>query len=165
MSPKMTVPRRVALRVLTAAPLAACAGKSEAPSSTGVDGGVSDGGGADASGDGPACPGRYEGGVDDFLGGTFVIVGVGADRAIVTRDDDGLYAFSAICTHADCAIELVDALGHSRCPCHGAEFDPLGAVTRGPATVALPHYRVTICDRKVYVDRSEIVPMLTRAVP
>src|SRR5260221_2135425 len=115
--------RRVALRILGATPLAAC-GATEATKGTAD--AVAEGGGADASSDAPTCAGAYQGGVDDFPGSTWRIVGVGAERIVLTRDDEGLYAYSALCTHGDCAIALTDAFGHARCPCHGAEFDGIG---------------------------------------
>src|SRR5665647_3032599 len=52
---------------------------------------------------------------------------------------DGKYAvYSLICTHLGCVVEIAgDAF---RCPCHGSDFSPTGAVTRGPATLPLPTY-------------------------
>jgi len=52
---------------------------------------------------------------------------------------DGKYAvYSLICTHLGCVVEIAgDAF---RCPCHGSDFSPTGAVTRGPATLPLPIY-------------------------
>ncbi|MDR3516046.1 MAG: Rieske (2Fe-2S) protein [Azospirillaceae bacterium] len=53
----------------------------------------------------------------------------------------GIVAFSAICTHAACAVTDWDAgQERLRCPCHGSEFDPRagGAVLFGPASRTLP---------------------------
>lgn len=52
-------------------------------------------------------------------------------------------AFSAICTHQGCTVEVQDAV--LRCPCHGSEFDALtGAVMHGPAEDPLPRVAVAV---------------------
>ncbi len=159
------------LLVLGGAAVIGCASKHEtpAPDASGLDASRDAAGdaGADAndvSADAPSCPGVYQGSVDDFSG-SWSLVGVGDARMFIVRDDNGLYAYSAICTHESCALIVADAFGRASCPCHGAEFDGNGQVTKGPATKNLPHYLLTICGRKVFVDRSAIVPAHQRAVP
>src|SRR5450432_695128 len=76
------------------------------------------------------------------------------------RDDGGIYAMSAVCTHAGCL--LTDAnhtvAGGLDCPCHESLFDGQGAVTHGPAREALQHYQVTIAsDGSITVDGSQPV--------
>jgi rieske iron-sulfur protein len=54
---------------------------------------------------------------------------------------DGVVAFSAICTHAGCAVTgWQPAAGHLLCPCHGSVYDPAagGRVVAGPAPRSLP---------------------------
>jgi Rieske Fe-S protein len=54
---------------------------------------------------------------------------------------DGIVAFSAICTHAGCAVTgWQPAAGHLLCPCHGSVYDPAagGRVVAGPAPRPLP---------------------------
>jgi Rieske Fe-S protein len=165
------IARRRLLHVLSAAPLVACSSagtdaKTDAAtdaSDTGESG--ADASPLDASSEAPACPGIYYGSVEDFPGSTWRLAGVGDDRVIIARDDSGLYAYGALCTHESCFVELQGAFGDARCPCHGATFDGNGLVTAGPATIPLPHYAVRICGRRVYVDRSTIVPAHTRTVP
>jgi Rieske Fe-S protein len=43
---------------------------------------------------------------------------------------------SAVCTHRDCPLKLVNNV--IKCRCHGSIFTPAGHVTRGPAKVDLP---------------------------
>jgi Rieske Fe-S protein len=83
----------------------------------------------------------------------------------VARDADGVYAMSAVCTHAGCL--LVDSSGTIgsglACPCHASLFDGDGAVTRGPAGAALQHYLVTIAaDGSITVDGSQPVSASAR---
>jgi Rieske Fe-S protein len=170
------IARRRLLHVLSTAPLLACSSSAaEAPNDaatdaapsgeTGADASPVDSSPVDASTEAATCPGIYYGSVEDFRGSTWRFVGVGDDRVIVARDDSGLYAYSATCTHEKCFVELQDAFGNTRCPCHGATFDGDGLVTAGPATSPLPHYRVNVCGRRVYVDRADPVPTHTRTVP
>ena len=158
------IARRRLLQVLSTAPLVACsstgADRTGDAGETGADASP-----IDASSETATCAGIYYGSVEDFPGSTWRIVGVGDDRVVVSRDDSGLYAYSAICTHAECVLELQDAFGAARGPCHAATFDGNGLVTSGPAAIPLAHYAVVICGRRVYVDRTTIVPPHTRTVP
>jgi Rieske Fe-S protein len=86
-------------------------------------------------------------------------------NVVVARDADGVYAMSAICTHAGCFVS--DTAGTIAaglyCPCHGSAFDGEGVVTKGPAPVALAHYTVTIAaDGSITVDGSQPVAASTR---
>jgi cytochrome b6-f complex iron-sulfur subunit len=86
-------------------------------------------------------------------------------NVVVARDADGVYAMSAICTHAGCFV--TDAAGTIAaglyCPCHGSAFDGEGVVTNGPAPAALAHYTVTIAaDGSITVDGSQPVAASTR---
>ena len=86
-------------------------------------------------------------------------------NVVVARDANGVYAMSAICTHAGCFVSDTAgtiAAGLS-CPCHGSAFDGEGVVTKGPAPVALEHYTVTIAaDGSITVDGSQPVAASTR---
>ena len=63
------------------------------------------------------------------------------DEATRARAVDGIVAYSAICTHAACAVSewAADKL-HLVCPCHSSEYDPARGATRvtGPTARALP---------------------------
>ena len=86
-------------------------------------------------------------------------------NVVVARDTNGVYAMSAVCTHAGCLMD--DASGTIAaglyCPCHGSSFDGDGAVTRGPARAPLQHYAVTIAaDGTITVDGSQPVSASAR---
>lgn len=50
-----------------------------------------------------------------------------------------LAAFSAVCPHAGCVVDVAAAQPQFACTCHGSTFDPdTGAPQRGPATAPLP---------------------------
>lgn len=84
------------------------------------------------------------GNVSDLQVGT--LRAVPNEALILGRDAGGLYAMSAACTHESCPVSVVGSTGHQQlsCPCHGSVFDANGAVTRGPAQTALPHYLVEV---------------------
>jgi Rieske Fe-S protein len=84
---------------------------------------------------------------------------------VVARDAGGLYAMSAVCTHAGCLLDdssKTIAAGLS-CPCHGSVFDGSGQVVHGPAQRALQHYTVTVAvDGTITVDGGQPVSADTR---
>src|SRR5689334_1100841 len=65
----------------------------------------------------------------------------------LVRHGGELVALSSVCTHRACRIKA-RADGSFLCPCHGSTFDPQGHVEKGPATRDLPHYRITIDERR-----------------
>jgi nitrite reductase/ring-hydroxylating ferredoxin subunit len=70
----------------------------------------------------------------------------GEQKVIVTQPTSGEFkAFSAVCTHQNCLLSEV-ADGMIKCSsCHHSEFDiTTGAVTKGPATQALPEKSITV---------------------
>lgn len=62
-----------------------------------------------------------------------------ATYLIVNSDKSDLetYALNAVCTHLGCVVPWVAAENKFKCPCHGSQYDPTGAVTRGPAPLPL----------------------------
>ena len=84
---------------------------------------------------------------------------------VVGHDSNGIYAMSAICTHAGCVLD--DSSGTIAagltCPCHGSAFDGNGNVLQGPARSPLQHYQVTVAsDGTITADGSQPVPAPTR---
>jgi Rieske Fe-S protein len=89
-------------------------------------------------------------------------------NVVVAQDARGVYAMSAVCTHAGCLLDDAAATVASglSCPCHGSTFDGNGAVTRGPAFQPLQHYAVSIAaDGTITVDGSQPVSADTRTAP
>jgi menaquinol-cytochrome c reductase iron-sulfur subunit len=59
-------------------------------------------------------------------------------RVFVKRDDEGVRAMSAVCTHLGCTVrEEGDGF---LCPCHGSRYDKEGKVQGGPAPAPLAFY-------------------------
>ena len=77
---------------------------------------------------------------------------------VLGRDDGGLYAMSAVCTHAGCVVGVLsgDSGKSLRCGCHGSTFDADGAVTMGPAMTALRHYEVDLGDDGTITIRGDV---------
>ena len=102
-------------------------------------------------------------------GGNISALAVGTLRVlsnvVVARDGEGVYAMSAVCTHAGCLLSdstssIESGLG---CPCHGSAFDGSGNVTRGPAQTPLQHYAVSIAaDGSITVEGDQPVSAATR---
>lgn len=72
----------------------------------------------------------------------------GKDAVLARPTADTVAAYTAICTHKGCTVD-VDGT-KLKCPCHGSEYNALtGAVTHGPATEDLATIKVTVADGKV----------------
>jgi len=86
-------------------------------------------------------------------------------KIFVCRDEGGLYAMDAACTHIGTDVNFVDASTGFVCPLHGSKFDFDGKVTLGPATLDLPHYELCTTDSGLLVvDTSKRVTEDTRLV-
>ena len=79
---------------------------------------------------------------------------------VVVRDDVGVMALSAVCTHQACVLDLAgDGLS---CRCHGSTFAMDGTVLTGPAKDSLPHFAVAIANGRLRVDPGTVVAATTR---
>jgi Rieske Fe-S protein len=79
-------------------------------------------------------------------------VAFGRYPALVIHTEEGLRAFSAVCTHFACICKWDPDLEQIVCPCHEGYFDPLdGHVLHGPPPTPLMQLNVQVVDGKIYV--------------
>jgi cytochrome b6-f complex iron-sulfur subunit len=74
----------------------------------------------------------------------------------IGRDEGGLFALSAICTHLGCTVTYNgEALA---CPCHGSRFTARGANLAGPAPRPLPYLALTLnAEGLIEVNLTQVV--------
>ena len=79
-------------------------------------------------------------------------------RVWIIRNETGLYAIWARCTHLGCTPNWFETEKRFRCPCHGSNFNIEGDVIAGPATK--PLYRVALSvdpvDGQLVLDKSRL---------
>jgi len=131
--------RRVFLRVIAAATVAAC-GTSPSSQMSGPDAG-------EPPSDGEAsCTNCLD--LDDpsnaaltHVGGSRVVRVNNANLLVARTSETDFIAVSSICTHAGCTVRF--ATTQINCPCHGSQFSLDGSVLRGPATRPLAKHTAT----------------------
>ena len=64
--------------------------------------------------------------------------------AVLFRTKNGIFAYSAVCTHAGCTVQYNTASKNLQCGCHGAVFDPANGakVLAGPTTTPLAKIKI-----------------------
>jgi Rieske Fe-S protein len=83
--------------------------------------------------------------VKDYLesklpGDRSLVQGLKGDATyLIVKDDKTLedFGLNAICTHLGCVVPWSAPNNKFICPCHGSQYDPNGAVVRGPAPLPL----------------------------
>jgi Rieske Fe-S protein len=86
------------------------------------------------------------GSLKDFPVGMPVLVKTkDGSPVIIYRQQDGIRALSAKCTHAGCTVGI-ESDGIYACPCHGSRFAYDGTVKRGPAKKDLKSLMVKVSD-------------------
>jgi cytochrome b6-f complex iron-sulfur subunit len=76
------------------------------------------------------------------------------ERVFILKDDAGVRALSAVCTHLGCTVqrESGESAGF-HCPCHGSRFGPDGKNVSGPAPRPLPWRPLSLAgDGSMVVD-------------
>ncbi len=84
---------------------------------------------------------------------TVAIAHEGYSIGIVKLDNNNFAASKLICSHRGCAVTPNE--NGFICPCHGARFDKLGQVTKGPAEENLVSYITSTDQQFVYIQLSE----------
>lgn len=77
------------------------------------------------------------------------------ERVWIIRDEKGIYALLAICTHLGCTPKWFEEDNRFQCPCHGSNFTREGDVIAGPAPRPLDRLAIYIAnDGQIVVDKS-----------
>jgi len=76
--------------------------------------------------------------------------------AIVIHTEDGLKAYSAVCTHFACLVKWNPETKRLECPCHEGYFDAAdGSVLSGPPPKPLLALAAEAVDGQIYVKVGE----------
>jgi len=101
--------------------------------------------------------------IDQVQVGTALLIDASSTRIFLCRDDRGIYAMDAACTHLGCDVKFVNAGSGFACDCHGATFDFGGEQPTSPAPGPLKHYLVCATSSgTLVVDTEQPVPAATR---
>ncbi|MFQ5577890.1 MAG: ubiquinol-cytochrome c reductase iron-sulfur subunit [Anaerolineae bacterium] len=89
---------------------------------------------------------------DDIPPGQARVVPLGNKPVIVTNTEQGVKAFSAVCTHLGCISVWDETRNVILCPCHDGQFSPItGAVVSGPPPTGLEAIPVSVDGKEIYI--------------
>ncbi len=92
---------------------------------------------------------------DEYLVGMVSTKWLKDYRVFLVREEKGLFAISAICTHLGCTPIWLDIENKFKCPCHGSGFSLDGINFEGPAPRPLERLKITLADDgQIEIDRS-----------
>ena len=81
-------------------------------------------------------------------------------RVWIVREDEGIYALFAKCTHLGCTPRWLAAEDKFKCPCHGSGFYKSGMNFEGPAPRPLDRFQIFRGeDGQLVIDKSKIFRM------
>jgi len=90
--------------------------------------------------------------LDEIPLGQGKVVPMGSKPVIVVNNEQGVTAFSAICTHLGCIVAFDDGNGTIVCPCHDGRFNATtGAVLSGPPPGPLAPVTVTVEEGEIFL--------------
>lgn len=74
----------------------------------------------------------------------------------IVRNEEGMYAVEAICTHLGCTPLWTPSEQRFKCPCHGSNFLVDGTNVAGPAPVPLFRFAISLdFGGNIVVDKSQ----------
>ncbi len=77
-------------------------------------------------------------------------------RVWIIREEDGIYAILARCTHLGCTPLWLKSESKYKCPCHGSGFTMQGINFEGPAPRPLERLKITLAaDGQIQIDKSK----------
>ncbi|MDP6558630.1 MAG: Rieske 2Fe-2S domain-containing protein [Candidatus Binatia bacterium] len=81
-------------------------------------------------------------------------------RVWIVREEGGIYALFAKCTHLGCTPRWLAAENKFKCPCHGTGFFKSGLNFEGPAPRPLDRFEIKLTeDGQLVVDKSRVFLM------
>lgn len=81
-------------------------------------------------------------------------------RVWIVREEGGLYAIFAKCTHLGCTPRWLGSESKFKCPCHGSGFFKSGLNFEGPAPRPLDRFKISVGDDgRLVVDKSKLFKM------
>ena len=81
-------------------------------------------------------------------------------RVWIIREEAGIYAIFAKCTHLGCTPRWLAAENKFKCPCHGSGFFKSGLNFEGPAPRPLDRFEVKLSDDgQLVVDKGRMLRM------
>jgi cytochrome b6-f complex iron-sulfur subunit len=93
---------------------------------------------------------------DEFITGTVDNRFKETFGVFVVRNEEGIYALKAVCTHLGCTPNWLDAENKFKCPCHGSGFYRTGVNFEGPAPRPLERYRIVLAeDGQIIIDKTK----------
>lgn len=90
--------------------------------------------------------------IQDIPPGTGQVVPVGSSPAVVVNTEQGVRAYSAVCTHLGCVVAWDPVAVNIVCPCHDGRFNPTnGSVLSGPPPAPLPSLQVAVEGDEIFI--------------
>ncbi len=81
--------------------------------------------------------------------GSSLMVNYQGSPVLAVHTEQGISAFSAVCTHLGCLVKWVPAEKIFYCPCHAGKFDATGKVVAGPPPEPLAPVKFEIVDDNI----------------
>ncbi|MGH7743040.1 MAG: ubiquinol-cytochrome c reductase iron-sulfur subunit [Candidatus Eiseniibacteriota bacterium] len=93
---------------------------------------------------------------DELAPGSFKIFPFGGQPGILIRTADGTYkAFTAVCTHLGCTVQLKSGARSIWCACHNGEYDLEGRNVSGPPPRPLQKFTVHESGNDIVVEKAQ----------